>query len=89
MRVYPLAARPDQVVEAVEFGFDLFTGSYPFVITQNCQALVFESEMSDDNAEAANKEEEEYEVKAKKRKESIPEQPKKENKVLIDLKDKK
>jgi queuine/archaeosine tRNA-ribosyltransferase len=40
-RIYPLASRPDQVLNAIELGFDIFTGSFPFLTTQRSQASIY------------------------------------------------
>lgn len=44
-----MALSPEKVVEAVELGFDLFTGSYPYILTDKRQALMFDYEMNEDN----------------------------------------
>jgi len=72
-RKFPLALSPENVVEAVELGFDLFTGSYPYILTEKRQALMFDYEMSEDN--------ENIETPAKRvKKEKLP--------TLLDLNDK-
>ncbi len=64
---------PEKVVEAVELGFDLFTGSYPYILTDKRQALMFNYEMSPDS--------EDIETPAKRaKKEKVP--------TLLDLNDK-
>jgi hypothetical protein len=61
LRLYPLPSRPDQIVKAVELGFDLFSGSYPFVLTNKSQALIFSYVLN-------RSEDENYEISPKKRK---------------------
>jgi queuine tRNA-ribosyltransferase accessory subunit len=36
-----LILRPDNVIKAVDLGIDLFSGSYPYYITQRGEALTF------------------------------------------------
>ena len=35
-------------MNAIELGFDIFTGSYPYLLSQRGQALVFDYELSDE-----------------------------------------
>ena len=49
LKIYPLSANPCQAVEAVEFGFDMFSGSYPKKISEKGQALMFSYELEDKN----------------------------------------
>ncbi len=62
----------------------LLIGSYPFLITQNYQALILNWQMNEQEAESSN--DEEYEVKPKRRRESSPQE---EKIVFLDIKDKK
>ena len=45
--MYSYSGRPDKVVNAIELGFDLFTGSYPYILTLKNQATLFEFKKSD------------------------------------------
>jgi hypothetical protein len=93
-------ARPDQVVSAIELGFDIFSGSYPMKITQNIQAMMFETQYTKKitNVITESDNSEESGVPAKRIKlsesqndnrngENVSEEQKKE--LFIDLKDTK
>ncbi len=53
-----LVWRPDNVIKGVDAGIDVFSGSYPYVLTQraeamtfNCKADHFDSQSDDDSDE--------------------------------------
>ena len=56
VNVYPIASAPNQVIQAVELGFDLFSGTYPYLLTQRNQAMSLSYDL--DQVEAAKEEEE-------------------------------
>ena len=60
LNIYPIASSPIQVIQAVELGFDLFSGTYPFLLTQRNQAmsLSYDLEQIVEQIEAAKEEEE-------------------------------
>ena len=80
--MYPYSGRPDKVIRAIELGFDLFTGCYPFLITMKNEASLFEFEMSDIN-------EEEEAVPTKRRRLNSDDEKPHENEISIDLSNKK
>ena len=44
-KIFSFSSRPDQVLNAVELGFDIFSGSFPFVLTQQSHASLYEYKM--------------------------------------------
>lgn len=44
-KIYSFSGRPDQIISAVEIGFDVFSGSYPFLLTQQSHASLYEYKM--------------------------------------------
>jgi hypothetical protein len=42
LRVCLLVWRPDNVVKGVDAGIDVFSGSYPYVLTQRYEAMTFD-----------------------------------------------
>jgi queuine tRNA-ribosyltransferase subunit QTRTD1 len=86
LRVFPVSGRPDTVCEAVEQGFDLFSGSYPFAVTNNSQALSFEYSLEkaqEQNDQDNDQDDEDYQVARKKKKTRV------DLEVLLNIKDKK
>lgn len=65
--IYPLSSRPDQVVQAVELGFDIFNGAYPFLLTEKFEALLFDFKLktSSINEKDESSDEDHGEKKAK------------------------
>lgn len=83
--MYPYSGRPDKVMSAIELGFDLFTGCYPYMITMKNEATLFEFKMDDQD-------EQEEPVPAKRRRLKSDEQTKQTSTgtpISIDLSDKK
>ena len=89
--MFLLAWRPDNVVKAVELGIDLFSGSYPYVITQRGEVCVYEYKMTDDDKKTNEEkdddddDDESSEPASKKRKQTIINS----GQVTIDLNDSK
>ena len=65
-KIYSYSGRPDQILNAVELGFDVFSGSFPFILTQQNRASLYKYKM--DQIASANGEEENSEVPVKRRK---------------------
>jgi hypothetical protein len=90
--IFPHVSRPDQVVSAVELGFDIFNGAYPMKATQQNQALMFDYVYSS-SQKSEDDDEEDYEVSAKRRKvtedENKTDSKSSKSPLLIDLGDKK
>ncbi len=87
--IFPDVCRPDQVVSAVELGFDIFNGSYPMKVTQLNQALMFDFVYSP-NQNSEDHDDEDYEVSAKKRRftENETDSKAQQSPLLINLNDK-
>ena len=49
--MFAVSANPVQVVRAVELGFDLFTGTYPYVLSMRNHALLFDYEIDSKSKE--------------------------------------
>ena len=88
-RVYLFSGRPDQVVNAVELGFDIFSGSFPYLLTQKGHAGLYDYKMpiatNNDSDHSDNDDEPASKVPIKKRKISEPSM----HENFIDLNDKK
>jgi hypothetical protein len=52
LKIYPYAARADQACEAVELGFDVVSGSYPKILSDQFRATMLKTKM--DHSKAVN-----------------------------------
>lgn len=87
-KIYSYSGRPDQVVQAVELGFDIFTGSFPYLLTQENHACMYEYKMTANEKSVESDEETEGpEVPIKRQK--LSESVEKTKETFIDLKDQK
>jgi hypothetical protein len=82
-KIYSFSGRPDQVMQAVELGFDIFTGSYPYLETQKGHACMYDYKMPNDINSDSDDEQENVPIKKRK----IEDLSK--NDTFIDLNDKK
>lgn len=80
LRIYSYSGRPDKVLNAIELGFDLFTGSYPYLVTIKNEAILFDVKMVENS--------DEDEIPTKRRRLNTP-KVEAENETTIDLSDKK
>ena len=85
-KIYSFSGRPDQIMQAIEIGFDVFSGVYPSLLTQQSHASVYEYRMQPE-AEADSGDEEA--VPAKRQKLILPDVVKEKKEVFIDLTDQK
>lgn len=87
LNIYPIASSPIQVIQAVELGFDLFSGTYPFLLTQRNQAmsLSYDLEHIVEQIEAAKEEEENEPPKKMKKVENENQEVKAEKVVTTNL----
>ncbi len=84
--MYTFSGRPDKVMQAIEIGFDIFSGVYPSLLTQQSYASLYEhiiqpvveTDASDDEA-----------VPVKRQKLNVPELVKENKNTFIDLTDQK